>query len=122
MIDPSHALQTPGFEETATRINDLVQRAIASVAELDDDGLSSETAHALRLFERRMTPGSFLEAIIQRHEEVQAGKKKLSWLDQIDGEWTVRLPYRNQSDDLNDEFWTHPMRVETLARFLRETA
>ncbi|NPT39721.1 hypothetical protein GNZ11_35375 [Paraburkholderia xenovorans] len=122
MIDLSHALQTPGLGKTASRINALAQRAIDSVAELADPGLSSETAHALRLFERPVTPRSFLEAIIERHEEVQTSKKKLSWLDQIDGEWTVRVPYRNQSDSLNDEIWTHPMRVETLARFLRETA
>jgi hypothetical protein len=99
-----------------------VQRAIASVANLNDVGLSNDTAHGFRLFANRLTPGEFLDALIERHEEVQASKKKLSWLDRIEGDWTVRTPYRNQSGDLKDEIWAHPMRLVTLANFLRETA
>lgn len=122
MIDPVLAAQTQGFAETAPKIGELVQRAIQSVDALDDAGLSNDTRRAFREFERPHTPVSFLDALIARHEAVQASKKKLSWLDQFDGELTVRIPYRNQNDDLNDKLWTHPMRVETLSRFLRETA
>lgn len=121
LINPSAALQTPGLAELAPRIGDLVQRAIASVAALNDVGLSTVTASGFRLFVRKHTPREFLDALVERHEEVQANKKKLSWLDQLEGDWTVRIPYRNQSGDLKDEIWTHPMRLETLANFLVET-
>ncbi len=122
VISPLEALQTPQLANSAAKIGDLVQRAVAAVAELDDVALSNEAAHALRLFAARVTPVQFLDGLIERHEEVQANKRKLSWLDQIESDWTVRTPYRNQSGDLDDEVWTHPMRLTTLARFVAETA
>lgn len=122
IINPSEALQTPGLSELAPGIGELVQRAIESVEALDDVGLSIEAAQVFGLFNDVRTPGKFFEVLIQRHEEVQANKNKLSWLDQIDGNWTVRTPYRNTNGDLDDGFWTHPMRLVTLAKFLAETA
>jgi len=122
VVSPGDALQTPGLIEVAPKIGDLVQHAVISVAELDHVELSNETAHAFRLFTGRLTPVQFFEALIERHEEVQASKRKLSWLDQIDGAWTVRTPYRKQDGDLDDSVWTHPMRLVTLANFLTETA
>ena len=122
VINPSDAMQTPGLAELAPRIGDLVQQAIASVDKLDDVGLSNETVQGFRLFASRLTPREFFDAIIERHEEVQTNKKKLSWLDHLEGDWTVRIPYRKQSGDLKDDIWTHPMRLATLAKFLAETA
>lgn len=122
VIAPANALQTPELAELAPRMGDLVQRAIASVANLNDVGLSNDTVNAFRLFANRLTPGEFLDALIERHEEVQGSKKKLSWLDRIEGDLTVRTPYRNQSGNLKDEIWAHPMRLVTLANFLRHTA
>lgn len=122
VIASSDALQTPGLAQWAPRIGELVQRAIASVEKLDDVKLSNATSLGFRLFARRLTPGEFFDALVERHEEVQATKKKLLWLDRIDGDWTVRIPYRNQSGDLKDEIWTHPMRIATLAKLLAETA
>lgn len=123
VISRSIAEGTPGLRELAPRIGDLVQRAIDSVAGLEDEvGLSNETVHGLRLFDRSLTPSEFLDALIERHEEVQARKKKLSWLDQLKGDWTVRTPYRQQGGDLKDDAWVHPMRLLTLANFLARTA
>jgi hypothetical protein len=122
MIGHDHALSTPGLADMAPKIGDLAKRAMDSVEMLDDTTLSSETRSGLGNFARTMTPRGYLDALIERHEEVQANKKKMSWLDQLDQEWTVRLPYRNQSDDLKNELWTHPMRLVTLARLLRLTA
>lgn len=122
LINPSKVLETPSLVEMAPRICDLVNRAIDSVTALDDIGLRNETLHGLRLFTTKLDPREYFDALIDRHEEVQANKKKLSWLDQLEGEWTVRIPYRNQTGDLNDEIWTHPMRMVTLANFLTETA
>ncbi len=122
VISPGDALQTPGLIEVAPKIGNLVERAIISVADLDDVEVSNETAHAFRVFTGRLTPVQYFEALIERHEEVQASKRKLSWLGQIDGAWTVRTPYRNQDGDLDDSVWTHPMRLVTLANFITETA
>lgn len=122
MISAVVALGTPQLAELAPRIGDLAQRAIDAVSEVGDEGLASETLQALQSFVLTLSPAMFLDALIGRHEAVQAGKRKLSWLDQIDGEWTVRAPYRNQSLDLKDEIWTHPMRLQTLATFLAQTA
>lgn len=121
IISPTDALRAPGLKELAPRVGDLVQCAISSVAELDDGFLNHETNLALQRFAYRFKPSELLEALVERHEQVQANKKKLSWLDRLDGDWAVRIPYRNQSIDLNDSIWTHPMRLVTLAKFLRET-
>lgn len=121
IVSPSDALQTPGLAELAPRIGDLAQRAVGSIDELDDAGLSTDTRNALRLFDRKQTPRGFLDALIERHEEVQTNKKKLSWIEQLEGDWTVRPPYRNQSGDLDDQIWVHPMRLHTLVNFLAET-
>ncbi|AIS96924.1 hypothetical protein [Burkholderia thailandensis] len=118
----ANALQTPGLAELAPKIGNLVKQAIASMSELDEVELGKQAALVLERFAAPFTPHEFLHALIERHEDVQAGKNKLSWLDRINGDWTVRIPYRNQSGDLNDEIWVHPMRLVTLANFLTETA
>ena len=87
-----------------------------------ENELAHDTATKLRRFDRRLSPGQLFEALIERHEEVQAEKGKLSWLDQILDEWTVRVPYRNQQGNLDDDIWTHPMRLATLVRFLSLTS
>lgn len=122
VISPSEALLTPGLAEMAPRIGELVKRAIASVSELDDGALSNDTANGFRFFCGTLRPAEFIEALVERHEEVQASKNKLPWLDQIDSDWTVRTPYRNTNGDLDDNVWTHPMRLDVLAKFLVETA
>lgn len=122
VISPTYALKTPGLESLAGKIGDLAQRAIDSTAMLGDDGLSSDTMKALSPFTRQLTSRQFFECLTERHEEVQREKQKLSWLDQINGDWTVRTPYRNQDGRLDDATWTHPMRLVTLANFLRWTA
>lgn len=122
LVNPADALGTPGLVDLAPRVGDMARRAIDAVALLDDTGLTNDTVQVLQAFARHFTPAEFLDAIIDRHEQVQAGRSRLSWLDRIGGEWTVRTPYRGQSGDLEDGAWTHPMRVATLARFLAETA
>ena len=122
VISRPDALQTPGLVKLAPRIGGLVQKAIGSVAELGDEALSADTARELQLFARNFKSCELLDTLIDRHVEVQAKRKKISWLDQLEADWTVRPPYRNQSDDLKDDVWTHPMRLTTLANFLAETA
>lgn len=119
IINPADALHTPGLGDLAGKIGDLAQHAIDSVAELGDDNLSLNTVNILSPFASKFTSGQLFDCLIERHHAVQSAKQKLSWLDQIDGDWTVRTPYRNQDDRLDDAAWTHPMRLVTLANFLR---
>lgn len=119
-ISASLALESPGLAELAPKIRALVSKALES-AERVDPALREEMQHGLELFDRGFEPAQFFDALVERHEQVQADKKKLSWLDQINKKWVVRIPYRNQSIDLQDETWTHPMRLVTLAKFLADT-
>lgn len=118
VITPAQALTTPGLAALAPKIGGLVRKAIDSVATLGDDTLAHDTEHGLSAFQDKLSAQMFFDALIARHEQVQATKGKLSWLDQIDGDWTVRSPYRNQSEELYDEIWAHPMRLVTLASLL----
>ena len=119
-ISTSEALKSPGLAELAPKIGGLVRKALES-AERADPVLRQDMARSFELFQSGMGPAQFFDVLVERHEQVQADKKKLSWLDQLDKKWVVRIPYRNQSIDLKDEIWTHPMRLVTLAKFLAET-
>lgn len=122
LIKPADALRTTGLAELAPNIDGLVQKAMDSVSELGNPVLSNEVQQTLRLFAHSHKAASFFDALVERHEDVQSRKKKLSWLDQLNGDWTVRPPYRNQEIGSSDEVWTHPMRLVTLVNLLRETA
>ncbi len=118
VISPADALMTPGISDLADRMGDISKRAIDSVAELCDDGLSLETVNAFSPFMSTFTAEQFFDRLTYRHEDVQAAKQRLSWLDRLNGDWTVRTPYRNQDGNLSDATWTHPMRLATLANLL----
>lgn len=122
VITSVHALATPGLSTLAPKVSGLVQRAIDSIAALDDNALAHETEHGLGPFQGAVSAQKLFDALIDRHEEVQTARKKLSWLDRLNGDWTVRSPYRNQTFELRDDIWTHPMRLVTLAKLLARTA
>lgn len=110
----------PLVAETATQLEDLVARAVEAAHALDEQ-LARDVSQVLSLFDHRLTPSEFVTALILRHQEVQDAKHKRMWLDQLNNRWVVRPPYRNQSLDLDNAYWTHPMRINTLATFVRET-
>ena len=114
------ATLTPQLSTLAPRLGTLTKRAIDSVAELDES-LAHEVVECFGHFDRALGPGEFAEALIARHQHVQELKGKRMWLDPIKSRWVVRPPYRNQSLNLVDEVWTHPMRLQTLVAFLGAT-
>jgi hypothetical protein len=122
VISPADALTTPGLADLAPKIGDLANRAIDAVGELGDASLSLEALNSLSPFASTFTAEQFFDSLTERHDEVQSSKQKLSWLDRLDGDWTVRTPYRNHDGNLDDAKWTHPMRLVTLANFLGWTA
>ena len=119
---PGDVLQIPRLAELAPKIEGLVKRAEDSVNEIGDGSLSDAVDRCFRRFGSAHTASSLFEAVIERHEEVQSKKKKLSWVDRFKDDWTVRTPYRSQETPPGEEVWTHPMRIVTLANLLRETA
>jgi hypothetical protein len=120
VITWAQALQTPQLAGLSQRIGDLVRQTVASSSHVSNE-LAHEIATNFKLFEGRLTADQLLHAMFERHDEVQAAKRKLPWIDQLREVWTVRVPYRNQPSDFDDEAWAHPMRLATLARFLSET-
>ncbi|RZA30796.1 MAG: hypothetical protein EOP02_00250 [Proteobacteria bacterium] len=122
VIGRTGALETPGLAALAPRVGVLAQCALDSVCALDDTSLANDAMQMLQSFARNFTAAEFFDVLLERHEHVQTRRNKLSWIDRIDDEWTVRTPYRSQSGQLDDNAWTHPMRLTTLAAFLAETA
>jgi hypothetical protein len=115
------ATATPLLSELGPRLGTLTTGAIDAVAELDES-LAHEVVDCFGLFDRSLEPDELVDALIARHQHVQEMKGKRMWIDPLKSKWIVRPPYRNQSLDLVDEVWTHPMRLHTLAAFLRATA
>lgn len=107
------------LQAAARDLPDRIHRAVDSAAAYDDT-LALQVATALSWFEQSMGAGDLFETLIARHADVQSGKGKRTWLDEIAGGWIVRPPYREQVI-ADDEWWVHPMRLLTLAQFLRET-
>jgi hypothetical protein len=122
VVSRAGALETPQLAELAPKVGDMAQRAMDSVSALGDEGLAVDAMRALQPFARHFTSGGFFDMLIERHEQVQHSRNKLSWIDRIDKDWIVRAPYRGQNDALDNSAWTHPMRLVTLARFLAVTA
>ncbi|YAL84522.1 hypothetical protein ACMYYO_06840 [Dermacoccaceae bacterium W4C1] len=106
--------------EVGSRLGRLHDAALRSAAAVDE-GLGGEVADCLQRFGRDLSPAEFFDALLGRHQEVQAAKGKLMWLDEIGGGFVIRPPYQNQRLDLDAAVWTHPMRLHTLVAFLQET-
>lgn len=115
------ATGTPHLGDLAPRLAALTKRAIDAVTVLDES-LAHQAVDCFAHFDRKMAPSEFIGALIARHQQVQEAKGKRMWIDPIKGKWVVRPPYRSKGLDLSDDIWMHPMRLNTLAKFLRATA
>lgn len=114
------ATSTPELVSLAPKLGTLTKRAIEAAADLDED-LARVVVDSLGDFDRALPPHDFVQALITRHQHVQELKGKRMWIDPIKAKWVVRPPYRTQAVDLADDAWAHPMRLNTLSTFLRET-
>lgn len=102
------------------RVAPLVSTAIAAVENLDV-GIATSVVESLSMFESVRRRTEMFDALMDRHETVQAAKAKRSWLDAYADDWLVRGPYQNQPF-ASEGAWSHPMRLRTLVQFLRETS
>ncbi|GAB92723.1 hypothetical protein [Gordonia rhizosphera] len=117
----SQAAKTPHLSDIATALPAQVSHAIEAASNLDDQ-LAADISNCLNGFEETMDPAAFVNRLLSRHDQVQTDKQKRLWIDPHGKNWLVRPPYRNQSVDLTNTNWIHPMRLKTLANFLQETA
>lgn len=119
-LDPEEAHTIPPLVETGARLARRFDLAVCSLNAVDES-LGREAEDCLQKFSSDLAPGALLQALLARHDDVQARKGKLAWVDQIADGYVIRPPYQNQSIDMDSAIWTHPMRLHTLATFLRET-
>lgn len=117
----AQGIETPQLSALAPKLGHLTKHAIDAVAALDES-LAHKVADGFAHFDRAMAPAEFVEALIERHQQVQEAKGKRMWIDPIRDKWVIRPQAPEQSLDLDDDLWAHPMRVTTLAEFLRATA
>jgi len=108
------------LRSAAHQLHRRVSRAEESAAAYDDT-LAFQVSSAFEAFASPMKAEDLFETLIGRHAAVQAAKGKRTWLDEIAGGWCVRPQYREQVVHDDDSMWVHPMRIATLAQFLRET-
>lgn len=109
------------FAQQASRaMPELCKRAVDSAARVRDD-LASDVESVFQAFAARQSAASFVDVLLDRHAAVQRAKGKRTWLDEIREGWYVRPPYRDQLVPTNDEWWIHPMRLRTVAKFLAAT-
>lgn len=116
----AQGVETPQLSALAPKLRDLTQHAIDAVAALDDS-LAHKVTDGFSRFDRAMTPAEFVEALIDRHQNVQEAKGKRMWIDPIRDKWAIRPQAPEQRLGLDDDLWAHPMRIMTLAQFLRAT-
>jgi len=109
------------LQTDAARVPSLVATAIDAITQADP-ALAHEVSSSLGQFEACTTLDRLYEALIHRHDRVQAAKGKRMWVDPVDSRWAVRPPYRSISDDLPEGTWVHPLRLRTLAAFLEATS
>lgn len=117
----SQGTDAPQLAALAPRLEFLTKRAVDAVAELDES-LAHEVVECVSHFNRAMTAVEFVNALINRHQQVQEAKDKRMWIDPIRGKWMIRPQSPRQNVDVPDVIWTHPMRLSTLAEFLRATS
>lgn len=120
-VSLTQAAQTPKLADLAKQLGTITSRAVDAVARLDES-LAHLAVDCYARFDHAMPAEDFVAALLARHQQVQEAKGKRLWLDPINGKWWVRPPYRNQSLDLNDKHWAHPVRIRTLVSFLDATA
>lgn len=72
VITQAQALATPGLADLAPKIGGLVRKAVDSVAALGDDTLAHDAEHGFGPFQDKLFAQTFFDALIARHEQVQA--------------------------------------------------
>lgn len=112
--------KTPHLGDLALRLPTLAKRAIDYI-DAFDPSLTPKVVGCFEWYEETSPPAALIEALIGHHERVQTAKGKRMWIDPLRGRWMVRPQAPRQRLDLLDEVWSHPMRISTLAEFLRAT-
>jgi hypothetical protein len=106
--------------QASPHVAPLVKIALAAAEKLDV-GVATDVTESLCSFEHIHGSTDLLDALMERHEKVQAAKAKRSWFEAYAEDWLVRGPYQSQRV-VPEGSWSHPMRLRTLVQFLQETS
>jgi hypothetical protein len=86
-----------------------------------DDGMEGRLGE----FAIPRSSAELVEVLVAHHEVVQAGKSpngKRPWFEPLRGGWVVRAPYGSADQPELGPRFVHPVRVDPLRRFLKDTA
>jgi len=108
-------------DDAVVRASRELPRAVRHAAELLLP-LGEQVVFEQRLghFSEPLTEVEVVEAVLAHHESVQDEKGKRAWLEQANGGFYVRGPYRTIDDAPDDDTYIHPYRVYALSSFVRD--
>lgn len=105
----------------ARELPDRFRVAAERMAAIDADANLEER---LGEFAVPRDPGEMFELLLSHHEKVQSGKPpqgKRPWFEPFRDGWVVRAPYGTAEQPELGPWFIHPVRVDALRRFLRDT-
>lgn len=116
-VAPSAVAEHPRFQAVTQALPEAFKVATERLAAL---GLAGELEHALGALAERMPREQLVEAILDRHDEVQAGKKKRSWFERDERGFAVRGIGRLDEPFTERVDYLHPYRLLALRSFAQD--
>jgi len=116
-VSPKEAGDHPKFRAAAAALPDALTAAGES---LEAVGLAADLETSLGHMTERMAPDQLVEAVLDRHDAVQATKGKRSWFERDEAGFAVRGIGRFDEPFLERTEYLHPYRVNTLRAFARD--
>jgi hypothetical protein len=116
-VAPSVVVGNPGFQAAAQALPAAFKMASERLAAL---GLASELEQSLGGVAERMSPDQLVEAILDRHDQVQAAKGKRSWFERDESGFAVRGIGRLDEPFVERVQYLHPYRLFALRSFAQD--
>jgi hypothetical protein len=115
------ARESPTLLRCAAEVPALYRTAVERIGPVAP---ARELEERLGEFAIRRTAGELVELLLDHHQRTQQRKPpngKLPWFEPYRDGWVVRLAYGAAEPPEIDGQFIHPVRVDTLHRFMKET-
>jgi hypothetical protein len=116
-VAPSTVAEHPKFQSVAQALPDAFKVATERLAALD---LATDLEQALGPLAERMPREQLVEAILDRHDAVQASKQKRSWFERDERGFAVRGIGRLDEPFTERVEYLHPYRMFALRAFAQD--